>query len=349
MKAHILITNNDTFPVCRDKLFWGIGVPDCPSEVAGWVNPYNSRKPYLKMLVDMTGISKEDLIFLYERQVGFHGIYKVASPLFFDSTDVVNSDDLSVGNQWPLRIKLECAHYFPKPVPEDLLFSTPHYERVFWIWAYRKSQGARGCNTITPEAAEALTELLVKINGKDMQYDGFDPYEPSEFREVKLLSWISLWADGNRLRLEDCLRGCLLEYLRNGMGLENIFGPKEDIEWYANNVPYHITQKNIDILAFHKNFRYTASPLRYKYSVVELKKDNAQPKDISQLIRYSQWASGRLAAGEVEMIQPILISHDFSNETIKKAKAGEFNDRGILLCKYKVEDENIKFERVNIS
>jgi len=344
MKAHILITNKETYPVCRDRLFWGIGTPDCPSVFEEWINPANSRKPYLKMLVDMLGISVGDLIFLYERQVGFHGIYKVTSNLFFDSTNVINEDNFSVGSQWPLRIRLECVYYFPKPVPEDLLFSTPHYERVFWVWAYRKSQGARGCNTITPEAAEALTELLVKVNGSDIKYDRFNAYVPSEFNKVDL----ALWNDGERVVLEDLLRGYILNHLADGGEFEDIFGPKEDIEWYANNVPYHITQKNIDILIFHKNYRYTTVPLRYKYSVVELKKDRVLPKDISQLIRYSQWASGRLANGEVEMIQPVLIGHDFSINTIKKAKAADFNDRGILLCKYRIQDETIKFERVSM-
>lgn len=341
MKAHVLITNSETFPVCRDKLFWGIGTPDCPSSLDEWLNPAHSRKPYLKMFVDMLGISKGDLIFLYERQIGFHGIYKVVSPLFFDTTSVVNKDGLSVGSQWPLRIRLDCIYYFPKAVPEDLLFSTPNYENVFWIWAYRKSQGARGCNTITPEAAEALTELLVKVNGKDVSYDGFDPYIPSEFKEVSF----PLRTDGEKLALEDFLRGHILRLLR-GEDIENIFGPKEDIEWYANNVPYHITQKNIDILVFHRNFKYTSVPLRYRYSVVELKKGKSAPEDISQLIRYSQWASGRLANGEVEMIQPILIAHEFSRETIKKARSIDFNDRGNLLYRYRVEDEIIKFERV---
>lgn len=344
MKAHVLITNNETFPVCRDRLFWGIGTPDSPSSFEEWVNPANSRKPYLKMLVDMMGIRIGDLIFLYERQVGFHGIYKVVSPLFFDTTNVVNKDGFSVGTQWPLRTRLDGMYYFPKPVPEDLLFSTPHYENVFWIWAYRKSQGARGCNTITPEAAEALTELLVKINGKDVQYSGFNPYIPSDFREVRF----AVRSAGEKVALEDFLRGYIVGRLEYDGDLEQIFGPNEDVEWYANNVPYHITQKNIDILVFHKNFRYTTVPLRYKYSVVELKKDNALPRDISQLIAYSQWASGRLANGEVEMIQPILIAHDFSRETIKKAKAVDFNHRGILLCRYSVKDEAIKLERLKI-
>jgi len=344
MKAHVLITSKETFPVCRDRLFWGIGTPDCPCVFEEWVNPANSRKPYLKMLVDMMGLSIGDLVFLYERQVGFHGIYKVTSPLFFDATNVVNKDGFSVDSQWPLRIRLECIYYFPKAVPEDLLFSNPRYENVFWIWAYRKSQGARGCNTISPEAAEALTELLVKVNGEDVKYDGFDGYTPSEFNKIDF----SVKARGEKVALEAFLTGYILDQLQRDNDLKDIFGAKEDIEWYANNVPYHITQKNIDILVFHKNFRYTALPLRYRYSVVELKRDKAQPSAISQLIRYSQWVGGRLANGEVEMIQPILIAHDFTIETIRKAKDEDFNDRGVLLYKYRIQDEAIRFERVSI-
>jgi RecB family endonuclease NucS len=104
----------------------------------------------------------------------------------------------------------------------------------------------------------------------------------------------------------------------------------------------------IDLLVFHKNFRYTTVPLRYKYSVVELKKDIAQPKDVGQLIRYSQWASGRLANGEAEMIQPILIAYDFSEDTVKKAATTDFNDRGILLFKYSTKNQEIIFEKINV-
>jgi len=341
MKAHVLITNKDTFPVCRDKLFWGIGIPGCPSVFEEWTNPANSKKSYLKMLVDMTGISVGDLIFLYERKVGFHGLYKVNSPLFFDTTNVFDQSGLSVGRQWPLRITLECMFYFPQAVPEDLLFSTPHYENIFWVWAYRKSQGPRGCNTITPEAAEALIELLVKVNGEHVENDRFDPYAPSEINTVSF----PVHARNGKVALEDLLRGYILKQLGNSNRLENIFGPIEDVEWYANNVPYHITQKNIDILIFHKKTKYTVNPLRYKYSIVELKRDKAVPRDVSQLIRYSQWTSGRLANGEVEMIQPVLIAHDFSSQTIKKARNEDFNNKDIMLIKYEaIDDDNVCFD-----
>jgi hypothetical protein len=259
MNVHVLITDSNTYPVCRDRLFWGIGTPDCPDAFEDWVSSTNSRKPYLKMLVDMLGLNIDDLVFIYERQAGFHGVYKVASPLFFDATSVSNGEGLQVGQQWPLRIRLECLYYFAKPVPEDLLFSTPHYENVFWVWAYRKSQGPRGCNTITPEAGEALLELLVKVNGRDSTHK-FDPYVPSEAKPVSLPSYIN----GERVALEDYLRGHILERLRDKKGIEAVFGPGEDIEWFANNIPYHITQKNI-VLQRYKDRLVGHNLCNYKY------------------------------------------------------------------------------------
>jgi len=343
MKAHVLITSNETFPVCRDRLFWGIGVEDCPNEFEKWLSPANSKKAYLKMLVDMMGIDIGDLVFLYERQVGFHGVYKVKDALFFDTTRVCDSGGRVVGEHWPLRITLECLYYFPRAVAEDLLFSTPHYESVFWIWTYRKNQGPRGCNTITPEATEALVELLVKVNGAAGVYEGLEKYAPDASKRVEFC----LRRVDERLALEDFLRGYLLARIGNGNELDDIFGPREDIEWVGNNVPYHISRKNIDLLAFHTNLKYTAVPLRYKYSVVELKKDTVQARDVSQVLQYSRWVAGRLANGEVEMVQPILVAYDFSRAALRKAKDQEFNKTGIILAKYRaVSENNLTFGRV---
>ena len=153
--------------------------------------------------------------------------------------------------------------------------------------------------------------------------------------------------ENGKILLEDYLRGYLISKMTSDKEFEKFLGKLEDIEWHANNVPYHITQKNIDILVFHKNFRYTNAPLRYKYSVIELKKDTAKPNDVSQLIRYAQWTSGRLANSEVEMIQPILIGHDFSEDAVKKSKSADFNERGIILVKYKaISNDEITFEKI---
>ncbi len=82
--------------------------------------------------------------------------------------------------------------------------------------------------------------------------------------------------------IEDAIRYYIAKNIKS---LEKIFGKEEDIEWYSNNVPYHISGKSIDFLVYHKNMKYTGYPLRYQYSVLELKKDNANEESISQLIK----------------------------------------------------------------
>jgi len=343
MRAHVFITDERTFPVVRDNSFWGVGVKGIPDSLKGLIeeNLKNPRKPYLAMLADIFGTRVGDVAFLYERQKGFHGIFRVSSEPFFDITPIGCVDET-----WPIRLETECLNYFAEPVPEDYLFSTKGYESKFWGWFYRKIQGARGVNTINPEAAEALIELLVKINGNAINKPAqIKPY-PSKSKSKIILP---LTQDG-KAYLEDIVRAWLIKNIDSPSrsDLREIFGPVEDLEWFANNVPYHVTRKNIDILCYHKNIRYTGLPLRYKFSVVELKRDLANADDVSQVIDYSKWVAGRLAGSEIETVQPILIAFDFNREAINKAKNSDFSDRGVAFFKYKVENSDLKFELVGI-
>lgn len=341
MRAHVFITDKDTFPIVRDNSFWGVGIEGIPNTFDKVIkeNLKNGRKPYFGMIGDMLGTRIGDAVFLYERQIGFHGIYKIKSDPFFDSTSIG-----CVGETWPIRVEIECLNYFPEPVPEDYLFSTKEYESKFWGWFYRKIQGPRGINTINPEAIEALIELLVKINGNAIN-------KPSQVKPYpsKNKSKIILPLDQNGpVYLEDILRAWLIANIDDTKrkDLREIFGPVEDLEWFANNIPYHVTRKNIDILSYHKNIKYTGFPLRYKFSVVELKRDIADDKDVSQVIEYSKWVAGRLAGSEIETVQPILIAFDFNDSAKLKAQNSDFSERGISFFRYKVENKDIKFEEV---
>jgi len=341
VRAHIFITNKDTFPVVRDNSFCGVGIEGIPNTLDKVIkeNLDKVQKPFFKMIGDIFGTRLGDIVFLYEREFGFHGVYRVVSEPFFDPTPIS-----CVGETWPIRIEIECLNYFPRPVPEDYLFSTKEYESKFWGWFYRKIQGARSTNTINPEATEALMELLVKINGNAINKPvNVKPY-PSKNR-TKI--WLPL-AQNGKVQLEDILRTWLISNIDDPKrtDLREIFGPTEDLEWFANNVPYHVTRKNIDILCYHKNIKYTGLPLRYRFSIVELKRDTANPESIAQVIEYSKWVSGRVAESEIETVQPIVIAFDFNKNAIQKAKNSDFCERPILLIKYKVSDNNIQFERL---
>ena len=70
--------------------------------------------------------------------------------------------------------------------------------------------------------------------------------------------------------------------------------------------------------------------------------------DITQVINYSKWVAGRLANSEIETVQPILNAFDFSDEAKLKARNSDFSERGVLFFKYRVENNDLKFERVSI-
>jgi len=342
MRAHVFITDERTFPVVRDNSFYGVGVKGIPESLGGLIseNLRNPKKPYFAMVGDVLGTRIGDIVFLYERQVGFHGIHRIASEPFWDPTPIGCVDET-----WPLRVEMECLNYFVEPVPEDYLFSTKEYEAKFWGWFYRKIQGARGVNTINPEAAEALIELLVKVNGNAISRPTqIKPYPSKNKTKIAL----PLDQDG-KVYLEDILRAWLIKNIDNPnrSDLREVFGPVEDLEWFANNIPYHVTRKNIDTLSYHKNMKYTGLPLRYKFSVVELKRDLADAKAVSQVINYSKWVAGRLANSEIEAVQPILVAYNFKREAIIKAKNSDFSDRGIMFVEYEVKNKNIYFNKVN--
>jgi hypothetical protein len=343
MQAHVLITDKSTHEIVTENGFWGAKFDFKPASYQDLIESClkRPRKKYFSIIADILGTRPSDIVFLYERQVGFHGIYKITSEPFFDITPFSVIDGF-----YPIRMEIECLSYFSRPVPEDYLFSTKEYESKFWGWFYRKIQGGRGISTINPEATEALIELLVKTNGNTLT-------KPSSFKnyrsKVERMP-VSLPLQNGKVDLEDILRAWIIQNLGNPTrnDLIDIFGPVEDLEWFANNVPYHVTQKNIDVLVYHKNMKYTGFPLRYQFSVVELKRDRAEPKDVTQVINYSTWVAGRLANSEIETVQPILVAFEFDEETITKAKNSDFSDRGIIFVKYEVKDKEIKFKRVKL-
>jgi hypothetical protein len=153
------------------------------------------------------------------------------------------------------------------------------------------------------------------------------------------------------VQLEDHLRGWLISNLDNPSqdDLRRIFGPISHIEWFANNVPFHVSQRHIDMLIYHRTppGELIDPPLRYRYSVVELKRDTAKPEDVDQLMGYVKWVANRLAKGEVDIVRPYIIAQGFRDETVERAYSTRFNQAGVQLIKYEITDENqIDFQEI---
>jgi len=375
MRAHIFNVDELTFPVHRDRGFCGTGKRGYP--LKNYQQALKEPRKFSSIVVDLKGTRPGDLVFFYESRRGFHGIYQVISPPFFDSQTIFGIGEFShhkVEADVPFRLLVECVDYFPEPVPEDLIFSTPTYERIFWIPFYRKIQGPRGCVTIDPEATRTLIELLIKINGPP-QAKEFHPFyydeglggiqipyaedsigvgedEHGPLLQIPQLQLLHFPLTSHKsVQLEDHLRGWLITNLDDPSqdDLRRIFGPTSHIEWFANNVPFHVSQRHIDMLIYHRTppGELIDPPLRYRYSVVELKRDTAKPEDVDQLMGYVKWVANRLAEGEVDIVRPYIIAQDFRDETVERAYSTRFNQAGVQLIKYEIISENqINFQEI---
>ena len=376
MRSHIFNVDENTFPVHRDRGFCGTGKRGYPLKT--YSQALNEPRKFSSIVVDLKGTRPGDLVFFYERRRGFHGVYQVVSPPFFDPQTISGVGEFShhkVEADVPFRLLIKCIDYFPEPVTEDLIFSTPTYERIFWIPFYRKIQGPRGCVTIDPEATRALIELLIKINGPPQSktfapfyYDegleglqipfaansiGIGEDEHSHLLQIPQLQMLQFPLTPNEsVQLEDHLRGWLITHLDDPSqkGLRRIFGPTSHIEWFANNVPFHVSQRHIDMLIYHCTppGELIDPPLRYRYSVVELKRGTSKSEDVDQLMGYVKWVANRLADGEVDIVRPYVIARNFQEQTIERANSTRFNQTGVQLIKYEITDTNqIDFQEMN--
>lgn len=344
MRAHIFVVTRETFVTCRNRCTCAIGVNGIPGDYSQMVaaNLGRPQKPYFKLACDLACTRPGDLVFFYERGRGFHGVYVVEGVPYYDSSvipDVEGSSGEPITSQWPLRLPIKIEAYFEHPVPEERLFSTREREARFWTWFYRKIQGGRSCSPLNPEAVEGLLELLVKENARAKNPPPSAPYQP----ENSVVLSPPLQASQAPQPLEDCLRWWLAQKVdcRKCAGLRELFGPPEHLEWFANNVPFHVTGRNIDLLCYHAEPPFQAGGLRYKYTVVELKRGRVTPDHLMQLLGYARWVAGRLADGEDEIVQPVLIGEAIPPAVQKYAEAAAFNDRGVRLAEYEVCGETL--------
>jgi hypothetical protein len=167
-------------------------------------------------------------------------------------------------------------------------------------------------------------------------------------QEIRNLTLVH--ADGRKVATEAALRAAILKAIADqDTSVQSICGPFGSIEWYANNVPYHVAGKNIDILIYHRAEQFSTalaiSP-RVQYSVIELKRENATPEDLQQLISYCLWAGSQLAEGEIYMIKPVLVAKGFQPKVLEAISHYRLGFKPISLIQYKLTGGRLTFDTV---
>jgi len=90
----------------------------------------------------------------------------------------------------------------------------------------------------------------------------------------------------------------------------------------------------------------------HKYTCIELKTDRATEQDLAQVLRYEDWLARKLAAGDNEMIQSVLVARRFADGVIEYVKNRQnIEEKTVRLITYCVteDEQNIKLQEETIS
>lgn len=339
MRGHVFVVDRYSFPVHLARLFCGVKNP---------IN-INSR---LSLYADLLCIREGDLIFFYQRRIdesrrerGFRGVFKAISYPFFDDEDLFWEDNAVLGkcpycdapysekdgkcpkckkeldptrHILPNRVLITVAQeygYFEKPVDDNTAYINHTNHGMLWTMLFRKVFGPgreRSVTPILPEEVEKLIRLLKRVNDSKTSSFASNPYNPR--KAIPVTIDLCELSEGPRVKYESALMAWMTANIdKEYPVLRDIVGPVEELEYFGNNVLYGIGGEKVDLLLLHKR-----NEMRYKATVIELKKNKIDKNAVEQIEDYSYWIAQLSTAylippPENFEIQPVLIGYELAS------------------------------------
>lgn len=319
MGAHIFLVGEANFDVCVQRGVYGCVMPS---------KEWNRGE----IISGVLSIQLGDLVFFYVKNKGVYGLWKVISEPYFDETKIWSAEQQT----FPYRFSFESTvGQFPKPVSlSDIL--DLHDKGRIWTFDLNPVQ-QKNQYKITMDEARELIRLLLRNNpirvGPSPVANPYVPKAPIKI-DVDFSS-----REGNRLRYESWLNAWFTRALSRGE-LKGLLG---DYHEFINLVPTSFN-KVMDIFLTHVT-KVDDIEVLHKYTCLELKADKAEEKDLTQLLRYEDWLARKLAAGDHEMVQSILVATRFTEGAMEYvAKRRRIEEKVVRLISYRVEGENIVLE-----
>lgn len=311
----IFNVSRETYETHRKFGFCATGNSNEPLESLQDVLNGNIPYKHYDIISNILNVRDGDLIFFYVEGVGFKGIYRAKHSPFFDPIDIEG-----VPASRPFRVQIECVHHFDNPVPENALFSSTDLQRTFWLWYHNKiRRSGRGCTPLDPDARNTLIELLIRYNGGEESEKAFkrEPYpNANNIQEIRSLK-VSYSPKDSSISYENALEAVMMNAFRDlRSSFAPFFGNFSNIEWFANQIPYHVSGKTIDMMLYHRSQEFLGIDTRYQYTVIELKRGMADIKAVKQLFEYCGWVSDHIAAGESHLVQPLIVAHSFDQAVL---------------------------------
>lgn len=276
-----------------------------------------------EIIAGFESIQPGDFVFFYVKNVGVHGLWRVTSRPFLD-TQAIWGDSAQV---YPYRVCFEPAiRGFPRPIALSDILDLRDKGKV---WTFDLGTlNRKNHNPITADEAKELIRLLLRNNPV---LQAVSPI-PEPYAGGNSSLPLSLQTDGKgRLKFEGYLNAWFMRSFAEGR-LKDVVGEYRD---FLNFVPTSFNTV-MDIFLTHVTTMDSVDVL-HNFTCMELKTGTATEPDLNQVVKYENWLVRKLANGDTEMVQSILVAHAFDEtvlDYVRRRKAVE--EKRVRLLTYRV-------------
>jgi len=310
MGNHIFLIGQENFEKCiQHGIYGGTSQP---------LERINSE-----IIASFQAIKPGDFIFFYVRNVGVYGLWKATSLPFFDQSEFWGDRE----QKFPYRICFEPSiRYFPRPIALNDIMDLQDKGKIwtFDLGAMRQ----KNHNPITADEGKELIRLLLRNNPVFHSVTQIATPYPIGKAELPL----SLAVDSKgRIKYEGYLNAWFMKSFVDGK-LKELIGEYRD---FLNYVPTSFN-KVMDIFLTHVT-SVDGVDILHNFTCIELKTGTCSEENLNQIIKYENWLVRKLASGDNEMVQSILVGFDFQDKVLEYVqKRRLIEEKSVRLLKYKV-------------
>jgi len=311
MGSHIFLVGQENFRKCLESGLYGGAF-------------YPLERINAEIIASFEAIKPGDFIFFYVRNIGVYGLWKTTSFPFFDKNDIWGDKE----QKYPYRFCFEPSiRHFPRPIELSDILDLQDKGRIwtFELGAIR----LKNHNPITTEESKELIRLLLRNNPIFHSVENIP--KPYPKKDTKLP--ISLLTDKKgHIKYEGYLNAWFMKNFALGK-MKDIIGEYAD---FLNYVPTSFN-KVMDIFLTHVT-PVDGVDILHKFTCIELKTDICVEENLNQIIKYENWLVRKLASGDNEMVQSILVGYDFHDKVLEYVRKRKFiEEKVVRLFNYRVD------------
>jgi len=310
MGSHIFLSTERNFKICLECGVYG-----------GIFHPLERTNS--EIIAGFEAIKPGDFIFFYVKNIGVYGLWKVISQAFFDEFDIWKEE----GRSFPYKVCFEpTIRQFSRPVALSDILDLRDKGK---IWAFDLGPFTKKSHQpITTEESKELLRLLLRNNPI---FKSVTPI-PKPYSSNGVILPLKLEADRKgQIKIEGYLNAWFMRSFAQGK-LKDIIGEYHD---FLNYVPTSFNTV-MDIFLTHIT-TIDSVDILHKFTCMELKTGVCTEDDLNQIVKYENWLVRKLANGDSEMVQSMLVAFDFQDKVLEYVRKRRLiEEKTVRLLKYQV-------------